>query len=852
VPNLVVAPVSAGGKVSLLNGSDGTVQLIADVSGYYRAEDGIPAPTASFTSAKSALTVALTDTSAGVPTSWAWTFGDGKTSTERSPSVTYATSGTYTVTLIASNAGGASAQVAQTITVSDGSLPSISGTVTDAAGPTHHGLAGVIVHVSSYSASDIPTVTTNADGKYAVFGVPAGTDYTVCFLAGDATGGGLDGPGYVTRCYSDPPNSGTETQVTVNSGVTATGIDAALLRGGAFSGKVTDAAHNGLAGVEVTVSSSLGWDVGRSMTKAGGGYTVRGLPSGTDYKVCFSASEATGGALDGPGYLDGCYVNALTSNTVTVVTGAVTSGINAALAGGGAISGTVTESTGTVHHGLGNVWVNVRSGSTSTSGGTYTDVHGSYAVRGLQYGTDYEVCFWADGATGGSADDLGYVYECKTAVTVNVGLEKDTDAALAVKTAISGTVTGGTQQKLAGVEVSVSQEAGSGPSSEWTVTTDSEGTYTLTDLPVGTYQVCFRPSGATGGSLPTLGYAPECWKDQPSGTPTLLTLTTGLHITGINAALGLGGGISGTVKEAASPQKVLVGVKVSVSSNSYTYPSVLTDANGKYTVPGLAAGTDYSACFSGHGATGGSSDAFGYLEQCSDGQQAPLTVYEGQNTLGSNAALTVGGAIRGRVTDEAGTGLANVNVMVRSSFDWWGATSTTTDGNGNYAATGLSTQTDYEVCFDPGQATGGSSEAAGYIDECYDNGSWGSGTPVSVTAGVVGPPINAALIGRTAIAGTVTDAGGAPLSNVQVTVTYGSGSESQSASTDESGKYVLPWLGAGSHTVCFSGSYISGGSSEATGYVGECYNNQPAGTPTPVVVIAGATTIINAALAGKP
>ena len=37
VPNLVIAPVGANGKVALYNGSAGTVQLIADVSGYYLA-----------------------------------------------------------------------------------------------------------------------------------------------------------------------------------------------------------------------------------------------------------------------------------------------------------------------------------------------------------------------------------------------------------------------------------------------------------------------------------------------------------------------------------------------------------------------------------------------------------------------------------------------------------------------------------------------------------------------------------------------------------------------------------------------------------------------------------------------
>lgn len=35
VPNLVLAPVGANGMVDLYNGSAGTIQLVADVCGYY-------------------------------------------------------------------------------------------------------------------------------------------------------------------------------------------------------------------------------------------------------------------------------------------------------------------------------------------------------------------------------------------------------------------------------------------------------------------------------------------------------------------------------------------------------------------------------------------------------------------------------------------------------------------------------------------------------------------------------------------------------------------------------------------------------------------------------------------------
>ena len=50
------------------------------------------------------LKVAFEDLSSGDPTSWAWDFGDGGTSTEQNPEHTYTDPGTYAVTLTVSNA----------------------------------------------------------------------------------------------------------------------------------------------------------------------------------------------------------------------------------------------------------------------------------------------------------------------------------------------------------------------------------------------------------------------------------------------------------------------------------------------------------------------------------------------------------------------------------------------------------------------------------------------------------------------------------------------------------------------------------------------------------------------------
>ncbi len=72
---------------------------------------GTTVPAATFgyirnTSGTAPLFVQFVDTSAGGPTSWLWSFGDGSTSTSQNPSHIYTSAGTYRVTLTAINAAG--------------------------------------------------------------------------------------------------------------------------------------------------------------------------------------------------------------------------------------------------------------------------------------------------------------------------------------------------------------------------------------------------------------------------------------------------------------------------------------------------------------------------------------------------------------------------------------------------------------------------------------------------------------------------------------------------------------------------------------------------------------------------
>ncbi len=66
----------------------------------------VAAFSASPTSGSAPMNVTFTDSSTGSPTAWSWNFGDGNSSTEKSPVHKYSTAGNYTVTLTASNSAG--------------------------------------------------------------------------------------------------------------------------------------------------------------------------------------------------------------------------------------------------------------------------------------------------------------------------------------------------------------------------------------------------------------------------------------------------------------------------------------------------------------------------------------------------------------------------------------------------------------------------------------------------------------------------------------------------------------------------------------------------------------------------
>ncbi|GAA1470153.1 carboxypeptidase regulatory-like domain-containing protein [Microbacterium thalassium] len=148
----------------------------------------------------------------------------------------------------------------------------------------------ISVSASSVYGSGHGYASVDADGAYAITGLPIGA-YRVEFRAGGTyidEDGNSQMPNLVSEYWDDALDWNAATDIDLNAG-DATGIDATLEEGRTISGTVTlpdGAPAEWMQAISVSASSTAGYMYYTASVDSDGGYTISGLPDG-DYLVEF-------------------------------------------------------------------------------------------------------------------------------------------------------------------------------------------------------------------------------------------------------------------------------------------------------------------------------------------------------------------------------------------------------------------------------------------------------------------------------------------------------------------------------------------------------------------------------------
>ncbi|MCA1711296.1 MAG: carboxypeptidase regulatory-like domain-containing protein [Actinobacteria bacterium] len=561
--------------------------------------------------------------------------------------------------------------------------------------------------------------------------------------------------------------------------------------GGSLSGIVTsDQGAAPLAGICVYIDNGTG-----STTAADGTYTFTGLATGS-YRVHFFDCRPDG-VYVAEWYNNASYQNA---TLVSVTAGQAVTGINAGLALGGAIAGTVVSDTD--HAAIADVCVF----ASNTDFGVGTRPDGTYRLSGIPAGTTTVHFFPCPNTTDSRATQhVGEWYDnvatqqMATPVTVTAGATVGSiNASLSTGSTLTGTVTDrASLAPLAGECVNAFTNNGS-----WTYaygTTRADGTYTLV-LPAGSYVVSFSDCNDLDG----YDYLDQYWQDTPSYSAATLVVvpTGGGTASGINAALDRGGRITGTVSNGTAPvANVCVDAYVdgATAQNQYLYASYsYTQPDGTYVMRGVRPGT-YIVVFDDCGS--GPQQSRAYVSQYYGGTRVladatRVTVAVNTATAGVNATLVLGGRITGTARDQhSGSAIADIclDAQPRAAqtdpyiYDY-SYDQSATDGS---FVLGALAGGDYVVeaydCTYPER----------YEYQAYDGKTYQDATLINVRLGQSATPITvnmrAYAVGTGSINGRVTVSDGTPVQGAYVQ-TCTTGGRCSTATTNSTGDYTLTGL----------------------------------------------------------
>jgi hypothetical protein len=721
--------------------------------------------------------------------------------------------GTYYLAVTAYDTSGNQSVYSGEVVKTEGG--NISGTVTSVEGT---GISNVYVEVDDSSNNYIASGLTASDGTYTVGGIATGS-YTVNFS--------LAGSSYLRQWYYDESGFRSADAVSVTAPDTTSGIDAVLAVGGSISGIVADTDGVGIPNVYVAVRDQGYNYAAQTVTASDGTYMISGIPTNS-YSVNFSPYAAD--------YVVQWYNNESSvgsANWVSVTAPDTTLGIDAQLAVGGSISGTVTDATGA---GIPYVAVGVTAVSGNYGAAGLTAADGTYTVNWIPTGS-YTVNFSLEGYLSQWYNNEGNSGSANWVSVTAPDTTPQINAVLAVGGSISGKVTNASEAAIPDVTVKLYDGSGNFITSQLTA---SDGTYSFIGLQTGSYTVNFSLEGSD--------YLEQWYNNQSSsGSANVISVTAPNAISGINAVLAAGGGISGTVTNASGTGIANVDVQIfDVSDNKVA--EGLTAADGTYTFIALSTG-NYAVKFSHNGSD--------YLDQWYSGESSfgsatPVPVTAPNTTTGINAVLAVAGSISGKVTNASGTGIANVDVEVDNPQGTYVAEALTAS-DGTYTVVGLPTGSNaYAVNF----------SLEGFVSQWYSNqSSLDNANLVSVTAPNTTTGINAVLaavqynpptVTTTAITnvtaskasggGSVTSNGGSPVTVEGVcwssTTTIPTTSTGQCSSDGTATPFTSSLIGLSPNTTYYVGAY-------ATNVAGTAYGSYETFTTLVAVPTVTTTAISN-------
>ena len=715
----------------------------------------------------------------------------------------------------------------------------ITGTVR--ASDTGKGLAGVCVDVYGVGAmaGDANQALTDASGSYRVQDLGTGR-YRIAF----------DPNCYSAKAspYLDAFHSGF---VRVTDGTTTARVNQILPLGAVISGTVTSQTSlSPLPGICVFLSGSANYEGTGVITSASdGSYSFIGLPPGK-YQVSFFNDACGGKPVPGsfaPQFYPG-QPSFSGSRSLTLREGETAADIDAVMAPGGTVTGTVTNAAGRP---LPHICVDLEGRYLAGGYGpgfaaldfdpilsslvdnnfpmqfptATTSASGTYKVANLapgQYSVNFAMgCGHVSGQYGQQwfAPDGGsppqYVSVGSTSVTSGVNAE------LRAAGTISGVVTGTSGRVVSGICVSAYQ-ADLGAAFEWGHAgsggqTGRRGTFTISGLAAGRYIVFAAPCQGSGQ------YAGQYFDGKAFPASARLVQVRSGRKTAIRVRMVVGGALTGRITTAGGAPVRFACVALADSAGQqvvYTFAGL----NGHYSIKDVMPGrydVQAAQCASDSPKAGALTRAAG------------VTVRSEREARGINVVLPAAGVMTGSVLAGPSAGAPGVCVEAVPQGGHTLAGIAVATANGSYRLTGLAPGR-YRVYFSPYCAyDAGENLTAGWYGD-------GSGQPATVTvrSRTTVSGISATLAAEGAITGTVTSSANAAVPGACVAAFAGpSTAPIAIAIVGSDGSYEIAGLDAGPYRVEFSSGC------GASGYAAQWWDGAVSRAKAqPVPVQPGATT----------